>query len=69
MMGGVGILLVSPRGATYSFSIRMTAPCTNNLVEYEAVRKGMELLLEAGAEAVEIFWGLKVGDFSAHGGI
>ena len=46
---GVGILLVSPRGATYSFSIRMTTPCTNNLVEYEAVRKGMELLLEAGA--------------------
>ena len=45
---GVGILLVSPRGATYSFSIRMTTPCTNNLVEYEAVRKGMELLLEAG---------------------
>ena len=38
---GVGILLVSPRGATYSFSIRMTAPCTNNLVEYEAVCKGM----------------------------
>ena len=33
----------------------MTTPCTNNLVEYEAVRKGMELLLEAGAEAVEIF--------------
>ena len=52
---GVRILLVSPRRATYSFFIRMTAPCTNNLVEYEAVRKGMELLLEAGAEAVEIF--------------
>ena len=52
---GVGILLVSPQGATYSFSIRMTASCTNNLVEYEAIRKGMELLLEAGAEAVEIF--------------
>ena len=51
----VGILLVSPRGATHSFSIRMATPCTNNLVEYEAIRKGMELLLEAGAEAVEIF--------------
>jgi len=37
---GVGILLVSPRGATYSFSIRVTTPCTNNIVEYEAVRKG-----------------------------
>jgi len=52
---GVGILLVSPRGATYSFSIRVTTPCTNNIVEHEAVLKGMELLLEASAEAVEIF--------------
>jgi hypothetical protein len=52
---GIGILLVSPRGATYSFSIRLHTACTNNLAEYEAVRRGMELLLEAGAEAVEIF--------------
>jgi hypothetical protein len=52
---GIGILLVSPRGATYSFSIRLPAACTNNLAEYEVVRKGMELLLEAGAGAVEIF--------------
>jgi ribonuclease HI len=51
---GIGILLVSPRGATYSFSIRLPTPCTNNLAEYEAVRKGMELFLEAGAEEVEI---------------
>jgi ribonuclease HI len=39
---GIGILLVSPRGATYSFSIRLPTACTNNLTE-------------AGAEAVEIF--------------
>jgi ribonuclease HI len=52
---GIGILLVSPRGAEYSFSIRLSTPCTNNVAEYEAVRKGMELLLEAGAEAVELF--------------
>ena len=37
---GIGILLVSPRGVTYSFSIRMATRCTNNLVEYEAIRKG-----------------------------
>jgi hypothetical protein len=49
---GIDILLVSPRGATYSFSIRFPNPCTNNLAEYEAIRKGMELLLEAGAKAV-----------------
>jgi hypothetical protein len=34
---GIGILLVSPRGATYSFSIRLPTACTNNLAEYEAV--------------------------------
>jgi ribonuclease HI len=59
---GIGILLVSPRGggATYSFSIRLPTPWTNNLAEYEAVHKGMELLLEAGAEAIEVFGDLKL---------
>jgi ribonuclease HI len=52
---GIGVLLVSPRGVMYSFSVRLLAPCTNNLPEYEAVRRGMELLLEAGVEAVEVF--------------
>jgi ribonuclease HI len=52
---GIGILLVSPRGATYSFSIRLPTTCTNNLAKYEAVHKGMELLLEARVEAVEVF--------------
>jgi ribonuclease HI len=52
---GIGILLVSPRGVTYSFSIRLSAPCTNNLAEYEAMCRGVELLFEAGAEAVEVF--------------
>jgi hypothetical protein len=52
---GIGVMLVSPLGVTYSFSVRLPAPCTNNLVEYEAVRRGMELLLEAGVEAVEVF--------------
>jgi ribonuclease HI len=52
---GIGILLISPRGATYSFSIRLPTPCTNNVAEYEAVCKGLESLLEAGAEAMEVF--------------
>jgi ribonuclease HI len=52
---GIGILLVSPQGVTYSFSIRLPTPCTDNLAEYEAVRKGMELLVEAGVEVVEVF--------------
>jgi hypothetical protein len=52
---GIGILLVSPQGVMYSFSIELPAPCTNNLAEYEAMRRGMELLLEARAKAVEVF--------------
>jgi ribonuclease HI len=52
---GIGILLVSPQGVTYSFSIRLPAPCTTNLAEYEAVHRGTKLLFEAGAEAVEVF--------------
>jgi ribonuclease HI len=51
---------VSPRGVTYSFSIGLPAPCTNNLAEYEAARRGVELLLEAGAEAVEVFGDAKL---------
>jgi hypothetical protein len=43
---GIGILLVSPRGVTYSFSIRLPAPCTNNLAEYEAVHRGWSYFLK-----------------------
>jgi ribonuclease HI len=52
---GTGVLLVSPGGVTYSFSVRLPVPCTNNLAEYEVVHRGMELLLEAGVEVVEVF--------------
>jgi hypothetical protein len=31
---GVGILLVLPQGVTYSFSIRLSTPCSKNLAEY-----------------------------------
>ena len=39
---GIGILLVSPRGATYSFSIRLPTPCTNNVAGSEERRVGKE---------------------------
>jgi ribonuclease HI len=42
-------------GGNIFFFSQVACPCTNNLAEYEAVRKGMELLLEAGVEAVEVF--------------
>jgi ribonuclease HI len=42
-------------GGNVFFSIGLPAHYTNNLAEYEAVRRGMELLLEARVEAVEVF--------------
>jgi ribonuclease HI len=42
-------------GGNIFFLVWLPAPCTNNLAEYEAVHKGMELLLEAGVEAIEVF--------------
>lgn len=51
----MGILLVSPRGAAYSFSIRLHDYCTNNLAKYQVVRKGIKLLFEVMEEVVKIF--------------
>ncbi|XP_072146340.1 uncharacterized protein [Setaria viridis] len=51
---GIGIILISPQGANYEFSLPIEASATNQ-VEYRAVLKGIELLREIKADAVEIF--------------
>jgi ribonuclease HI len=56
----VGIFIISPRGARYEFSIHLESRCTNNQIEYEALCKGLELLLDAGAKAMEVFIDSKV---------
>jgi ribonuclease HI len=57
---GIGLKIVSPRGATYDFALRLREKRTNNQTEYEAICKGLELLLDAGTEAVEVFGDCKV---------
>ena len=49
-----------PSGARYEFAIRIKDQLTNNQAEYEALCRGLELLLEAEAEAVEAFGDSKV---------
>jgi len=52
---GVGIVLISPRGKKYEFSLLIVATSTNNQAEYQALIKGLELLKDVHADAVEVF--------------
>ena len=53
--GGIGIVIISPRGANFEFAFPTKLVVTNNQAEYEAVLKGIQLLHEVKAEAIEIF--------------
>ena len=52
---GIGIVLVSPRGVTFEMSFPIEAIAANNQAEYQALLKGVRLLREIRADAVEIF--------------
>jgi ribonuclease HI len=53
--GGVGILLISPRGEMFKFAIPIQPTVTNNQAEYEALLRGLQYLKEAKAISVEIY--------------
>jgi hypothetical protein len=53
--GGIGIVLISPRGATFEFGYQIAPTSTNNRAEYQVVLKGLQLLHEVKAESIEIF--------------
>jgi len=51
---GIGIVLISPRGKKYEFSLLIVTMSTNNQAEYQALIKGLELLKEVHPDVVEI---------------
>jgi ribonuclease HI len=53
--GGVGIILISPRGEMFEFAIPIQPTVTNNQAEYEELLRGLQYLKEAGAVSVEIY--------------
>jgi hypothetical protein len=53
--GGVGTLLISPRGEMFGFAIPIQPIVTNNQAEYEALLKGLQYLKEARAISFEIY--------------
>ena len=54
---GISVILISPRGASFEFSLPIDATSTNNQAEYEAVPKGLKLPRKIKANAFEMFGG------------
>ncbi|CAA0837914.1 Polynucleotidyl transferase- ribonuclease H-like superfamily protein, partial [Striga hermonthica] len=52
--GGLGIVLMSPKGDILEFAIKVAYQISNNEAEYEAVIKGLKLALSGGARAVQV---------------
>jgi ribonuclease HI len=52
---GVGVVLISPRGAIFEQSVRLEYFCTNNQAEYEAILLGLWILSLMGVKHVEAF--------------
>ena len=53
--GGIGIVIIPPRGASFEFALPTEPMITNNQAEYEAILKGLQLLHEVKTESIEVF--------------
>jgi ribonuclease HI len=52
---GVGIVLISPRGAIFEQSVHLVYFCTNNQAEYETILLGLQILSSTRVKHVEAF--------------
>jgi ribonuclease HI len=50
---GVGVVLISPRGAIFQTLAHLEYFCTNNQTEYEAILLGLQILSSMGVKHVE----------------
>ena len=53
--GVVGLVLITPEGATIKKSLRLGFSATNNEAEYEALMQGTAMVQKMGGKAVEMF--------------
>ena len=53
-MGGVGVVLIPPKGEMLKYAVRLQFPATNNEVEYEALLTGLSLAKALGAKSLII---------------
>ena len=52
--GGIGIVIVSPRGSSFKFAYSIKPISTSNQAKYEAILKGLQLLQKVKADAIEL---------------
>jgi ribonuclease HI len=52
---GIGIVLISPRGAVFEQSVRLEYFCTNNQAEYKGIMLGLQILSSMSVKHVEAF--------------
>ena len=52
---GVGLVLITPEGATIEKSLRLGFSAMNNEAEYEALMQGMAMVQKMGRKAIEMF--------------
>jgi ribonuclease HI len=52
---GIGVVLVSSRGAIFEQSVPLEYFCTNNQAEYEAILLGLQILSSMSIKSVEVF--------------
>ncbi|XP_057969525.1 uncharacterized protein LOC131158675 [Malania oleifera] len=51
---GIGAVLISPKGKHYPVSAKLTFPCTNNIVEYEACALGLQAAKDRGIRELTV---------------
>ena len=52
---GVGVVLVSPQNYVIPRAFSLTEPCSNNVVEYNALLIGMQIANEIGVKNLEAY--------------
>jgi ribonuclease HI len=52
---GVGIVLISPRGAIFEQSVHLEYFCMNNQAEFEAILLGLQIISSMGIKHIEAF--------------
>ena len=53
--GSIGIVIISPRGASFEFAFSTEPIIINNQEQYEAILKRLQLLHEVKAESIKVF--------------